>query len=305
MDHTDVGECEAGTDRPQGPSRKGNPTMNAVSKQQAGPPAARPRRRGKALRISLLALAAVFVLLAGFFLAYTADFSRATPTALAALTSDASVKVVEVPSGYAFVPVGASRGIGLVVYPGGKVDEKAYAPLCRSLAAEGWPVALVRMPFKLAVFGIGLGKDGISDLETALTVAGQPLPSRYVATGHSLGGVMAARYALTDAARFAGVALWASYADQDLRPAGFSALTVYGSEDRVLNLDALEKARVNLPADATTVVVPGGNHAGFGDYGAQKGDGTASVTGERQRAAVVAAMTPFLEDLETAKGGQG
>ncbi len=279
--------------------------MKDSTKRSPDAPGMRPRRRGKALRVALLAVAAVVVLLAGAFFAYVAGYSRATPSAIAALDSDAAVQVVEVPSGYAFLPVRSAGGLGLVVYPGGKVDEKAYAPLCRALAEAGYPVALVRMPFKLAVFGIGLGKNGIADLEAALTAAGKPVPTRYVAAGHSLGGVMVARFALTEPSRFAGVAFWAAYTDKDLRPAGFAAVTIYGSEDKVLDLSAVAKASANLPADAVTVVVPGGNHAGFGDYGAQKGDGTATISGAQQRAAVVAAMKTFLQGLETAPGGKG
>jgi pimeloyl-ACP methyl ester carboxylesterase len=279
--------------------------MDRPAPSTVRPPDPSPRSRRRTWRAVLAVVVVAVLLLSTAFFVYVSDFSRATPAAVAALASDAAVQVVEVPSGWAFVPTGETESTGLVVYPGGKVDEKAYAPLCRALAEAGYPVALVRMPFKLAVFGIGRGKDGMRDLESALASAGKSAPSRYVAAGHSLGGVMAARFALTDPSRFAGVAFWAAYADQDLKPAGFAAVTILGSEDKVLDLAAVAKARANLPVDAETVVVPGGNHAGFGDYGAQKGDGTATISGADQRAAVVAAMKTFLERLLATKGGAG
>jgi dienelactone hydrolase len=264
-----------------------------------GNPPVKTVRKRRGLRTTLIVFAAVLTLFAVGFFAYVSDYSRATSVALAALTSDSTVTVTAVSSGYVFVPAGEARPIGLIVYPGGKVDEKAYAPLCRSLAEAGYPVALVRMPFHLAVFGIGLGTDGIRDLEAAMVTAGKAIPTRYVAAGHSLGGVMAARFALMEPDRVVGVALWAAYADKDLKPAGLAATVMYGSEDKVLDLTAVAAASGNLPSGAVTTVLPGGNHAGFGDYGLQKGDGTASITKEVQREAVVEAMRIFLAGLES------
>ena len=54
-------------------------------------------------------------------------------------------------------------------------------------------------------------------------------------------------------------------------------------EDGVLNLDALEENAGNLPADSAVEVLDGANHAGFGDYGDQDGDGEAQITREQQQ----------------------
>ncbi len=37
-----------------------------------------------------------------------------------------------------------------------------------------------------------------------------------------------------------------------------------------------------MPAQYQESVIEGGNHAGFGSYGAQSGDGTASISAEEQ-----------------------
>ena len=42
----------------------------------------------------------------------------------------------------------------LTFYPGGKVEETAYAPMLHYLAEQGMDVFLVKMPFRLAVFGM-------------------------------------------------------------------------------------------------------------------------------------------------------
>lgn len=93
---------------------------------------------------------------------------------------------------------------------------------------------------------------------------------------------MAASYLSSHTEEFEGLVLLAAYSTSDLSGSGLQVLSVYGSEDRVLNMDSYEKYRENLPADFTEVVIPGGCHAYFGCYGAQKGDGTPGITNEEQ-----------------------
>ena len=38
----------------------------------------------------------------------------------------------------------------------------------------------------------------------------------------------------------------------------------------------------NLPADTEWITIEGGNHAQFGDYGVQDGDGEATISAEMQ-----------------------
>ena len=62
------------------------------------------------------------------------------------------------------------------------------------------------------------------------------------------------------------------------------AFGIYVSEDGVLNREKYEADRTNLPQDTTETIIDGGCHAGFGSYGAQKGDGTPSISaGEQQQ----------------------
>ena len=81
---------------------------------------------------------------------------------------------------------------------------------------------------------------------------------------------------------FAGLILLGSYSTKDLSNSGLRVLSVYGSEDKVLDKEKYEKNKANLPADFIEVVIEGGCHAYFGMYGAQEGDGTPSITNEQQ-----------------------
>ena len=74
-------------------------------------------------------------------------------------------------------------------------------------------------------------------------------------------------------------------------------LAVYGSEDRVLNLEKFEQTvkQGHVPADYTEKIIEGGNHAQFGDYGEQKGDGNAYITADKQQALTVDEIVGFVK----------
>ena len=64
-------------------------------------------------------------------------------------------------------------------------------------------------------------------------------------------------------------------------------LSIYGSQDGVLNREKYEKEKKNLPSDVTEYVIEGGNHAGYGNYGKQKGDGEAEIPKKEQQQEVI------------------
>ena len=170
-----------------------------------------------------------------------------------------------------FAPEGAETG--LIFYPGGKVEYTAYEPLMEALAAEGIFCALVEMPFNLAVFDVNAA-EGIREQ--------YPEIEDWYLGGHSLGGSMAAAYLAEHAEDFEGLILLGSYSTADLSDTELKALSVYGSEDGVLNRENYEENRKNLPGDFTEVVIDGGCHAQFGMYGAQEGDGVPRITNTEQ-----------------------
>ena len=104
---------------------------------------------------------------------------------------------------------------------------------------------------------------------------------------------MAAIYAKDHPGTLDGLILLAAYSTADLTQTGLKVLTLYGSEDKVLNAERLAQYAANLPKDAKTVVIAGGCHAYFGDYGAQKGDGIPTVTREQQIEKTVSAIAEF------------
>lgn len=162
---------------------------------------------------------------------------------------------------------------GMIFYPGGKVEHTAYIPLMKALASEGILGVLVEMPFRLAVFGISAA-DGIRER--------YPEIENWYIGGHSLGGSMAASYLEKHAEDYEGLILLGSYSASDLTETDLNVLSIYGSEDRVLNREKYEESKGNVPKDFMEVVIDGGCHAYFGMYGAQEGDGTPEISNTEQ-----------------------
>ena len=65
-------------------------------------------------------------------------------------TSSATVLVSERDGATIFMPASATpERTGLLFIPGGAVDPDAYLPFVRAVAEAGWPVALVRLPWRM------------------------------------------------------------------------------------------------------------------------------------------------------------
>ena len=80
---------------------------------------------------------------------------------------------------------------------------------------------------------------------------------------------MAGSYAAKHESEIAGLIFLAAYPTRELQT--LPVLSLYGSEDGVLNMEKYQEA-IGLAADCREYVLEGGNHAGFGNYGSQKGD---------------------------------
>ena len=226
------------------------------------------KKKKRALKL-VLAVLALTILGCG---AYLCDYYPAEPAALEVFAPVGVIGAETTEAGdRVFGPKDAA--VGFIFYPGGKVDSLAYVPLMRALTEKGVLCVLVEMPFHLAVF----------DMDAAEGIQRQyPEVERWYIGGHSLGGSMAASYAATCPEDYEGLVLLGSYSTADLSASGLQVLSVYGSEDTVLNRENYEENKANLPKDFTEIVLEGGCHAYFGMYGAQDGDGVPTITQEEQ-----------------------
>ena len=236
----------------------------------------------KRLRIVIIAIVSAIIILLGGFYIYTLDYYRADEAATQLLTAD---YVTELKDGLTLIAPQSTLNepIGLIFYPGGKVEASAYLPLLDQLSQRGYTCILVKMPFNLAVFGINAADkvfDRFPEIQT------------WYFAGHSLGGAMASSYAGSHTQRIEGLILLGAYPIND---ATIPTLAIYGSEDVKLDTTKLRSGDMNIE-------LVGGNHAQFGNYGKQDGDGTATITRESQQAQAVEAIVSFIQETQALKG---
>ena len=194
-----------------------------------------------------------------------------------------SVLVTEMPDGLYLD--GPGDETALIFYPGAKVEYTAYLPLLSELADQGIDCFLIKMPCNLAIFGQNKAKNIMDSYEY----------DHWYLSGHSLGGAMTASYASGHLESLNGLVLLAAYPTKSLKSDSFSVLSLYGSEDGVLNMEKVEEGKAYMPVDYAEVCIEGGNHAQFGNYGEQKGDHAADISREEQQAQTVEAILKMME----------
>ncbi|MGH2351571.1 MAG: alpha/beta hydrolase [Chloroflexota bacterium] len=259
----------------------------------AAPSAAAERRKRAGpwrLRL-LLALATLLVPLVAGFVTLANTPLGPMPEAVAALQPDAQVRV-ETGRWLTFRPAASRDALtGLIIYPGGRVDPRSYAPLAHDVAREGHLAVIVPMPLNLAILGI----------DRATEVMGAfPAVQRWAIGVHSLGGTMAARYVYRHPGAVQGLVLWAAYpaSSNDLSERDLAVVAIYGTADGLSTEAEIDAAHRLLPSTTEWVRIEGGNHAQFGWYGRQPGDNPATISREAQQQQALAATLKLLRQLD-------
>jgi pimeloyl-ACP methyl ester carboxylesterase len=244
---------------------------------------------------SFALLIGLIIVLAGFAI-WAENPLGPMPEALAALDSNGAVRV-ETDPWLEFWPQDRQPSSGVILYPGGRVDPRAYAPAARALAEEGSLAVITPMPLNLAFFDMAAAAD---------VMAAYPQIETWIVGGHSLGGVAASTFASGNAGLADGLFFWASYPTGDaLAGSTETAVTsIYATNDGLTTLEDIEASRANLPAGTRWVEIVGGNHAQFGWYGDQPGDGQAVISRQEQQEQVIAATAEMLEMLEAQAAGR-
>lgn len=241
------------------------------------------KKGAKRILLGVIALLVVSVLV---FVIWAETPSQPGEYALAALKSDGNVQVTDHGNYISFMPTRQQSDTAFLFYPGGHVNFEAYSPILRQVAEHGYPVILARVNLNLAFFDIEAGAPVLRDF---------PQVIHWVVGGHSLGGVASAIFAANHP-EIEGVVFWASYpADDRLKNTDTKMLSIYGTEDGGLdNGKKIEQYKAFQPDDTEFVVIQGGNHGQFGDYGPQPGDNPATISAESQWQQVAAATVQFL-----------
>jgi hypothetical protein len=240
----------------------------------------------KIIKRILLGLVVVVVLISVGFVIWTETPLGPAPEALSALKSDSQV-IVTIDNFITFQPANQQPTTGFIFYPGGRVDYRSYAAPLREIAAQGYLVILVPVRLNLAFF----------DINAAQSVfAAHPEIQHWAVGGHSLGGVASALFA-KEHPEIEGLIFWASYpADDSFKNSDIKVLSIYGTND-MAGMEIFDEMKKIMPQDTQFVVMDGGNHAQFGDYGLQPGDKTATISRAEQQKQIIEASVNFLHEL--------
>ncbi len=174
-----------------------------------------------------------------------------------------------------------------VFYQENLVETESYTPLLAGLAESGIDCVAVHAPLNIAVF---------SNYDMASVVSDEKISSykHYYVGGHSLGGFYLTDYAFNNVDKVDGLIYLASYGYKDYKASKLPVLSIYGSRDKILDIDALAISEFFMPKDYTSVCIDGANHAQFGCYGTQKNDGEATISERDQWIQTINLINSFI-----------
>ena len=248
-----------------------------------------PKKRN--LLIAFVLFDLLLVIGALWFVNWGLNAYDLSPTVDLALQSSPQVTVSENTdeNWIIFTPTEVEPQTLFIYYPGARVPTEAYAPLLKEIAAQGILVVTPHMPLNFAFFAANEADD---------ILAAYPDYDLDLIGGHSLGGAMAHIYTYNHLDQIDGLILFGSYGTEktSLANTTLPVLSIYGSED--MGAETIAASTNLYPADINYVRIEGGNHAQFGDYGLQAGDGTATISRDEQQTLTVQAVTEFVTALE-------
>ncbi len=171
---------------------------------------------------------------------------------------------------------GENPNSAIIFYPGAKVESIAYLPLFEKISNQtGLTCFLLDMPFNLAV---------LDSVAAAEIISSFPEIENWYMAGHSLGGSMASDFASNNPDIINGVIVMGAYVYGDFPTE--NSLTLYGT----FNASIGER----IEYTDNIVVIEGGNHAQFGNYGKQPGDPEATISAQHQQQITADSVYDFL-----------
>ena len=152
----------------------------------------------------IITISVILGIILGGSLVWSSKSYKPNELAIQALNSDKKIEVKN-DKFISFTPQNQKVEKGFIFYPGAGVEPEAYAPICREIALKGYEVVIAKMPLNLAILSPNKADKIISSYNNIKT---------WAIGGHSLGGVMASKYA-SNHDDIKAVAFYASYPSND------------------------------------------------------------------------------------------
>jgi hypothetical protein len=216
----------------------------------------------------------------------------------------------EIPEYIKLTSLDSVTNTGLVLLPGGFVDVHAYVSLMEIVAQEGICVIIAKFSANLALL----------ELSKPLSIIEKfPDIDEWYISGHSLGGITAQSIVSSNPDEFNGLIFLGVYPTESYDLSGWNknVLSIYAENDMLSTVEEIEDNKqfappeiyIGQPDDMDTLqvdspvtiyyLIQGGNHAQFGDYGSQEGDGIATISRDFQHDQVSSAIIKFMRNNES------
>lgn len=169
----------------------------------------------------------------------------------------------------------------ILIIPGGKVEPESYEYLATILAINGYDVTIAKPLFNLAILTPNYFHRFLSETLDNVVI------------GHSLGGTVGSMISSSNDL-VSHVVFLASYPIQDV--SNKRVLVITAENDLVLDASKIDENSEYLPENYRNTVIAGGNHAQFGWYGDQKGDGQATIDTITQQDLIITEIISFISD---------
>lgn len=169
----------------------------------------------------------------------------------------------------------------ILFMPGGLVEPESYEYLAVHLALAGYNITIFKPFFNLAIFTPNYAKRFLSDELDNIVI------------GHSLGGVVGSMLASGND-KISSVLLMGSYPINDIIDK--RVLFITAEFDDGMDQTAFDESLKYVNEETEYYHIIEGNHAQFGWYGPQKGDGEATISILEQQTIVIRKILDFIQE---------
>ncbi|MTI29801.1 alpha/beta family hydrolase [Xanthovirga aplysinae] len=177
----------------------------------------------------------------------------------------------------------------VIFFQGGLTDPKAYAPLCRKIAENGFTCHLIKMAWRLPQYDYQKVSK-LFDLRSR----------KYIIGGHSQGGKMAAQFVYENPSSMTGLFLMGTSHPRDINLSNLSipTLKVYAEKDGLASIPEVLEYEEKLPKNSTLILIKGGNHSQFGYLGKLFMDNSADISLENQQKETLSYLIKHFNTIE-------
>ncbi len=178
----------------------------------------------------------------------------------------------------------------VIFFQGGLTDPKAYAPLCKKLAENGFTCHLLKMDWRLPQYDY-----------QKVAVLFDLKQGNFFIGGHSQGGKMAAQFVYENPGLFKGLFLMGTShpRDIDLSDQNIPCIKLYAGNDGLASVEEVMENKNKLPKGTKLVFIKGGNHSQFGYLGQLFMDQPAAISLEDQQQQAFQSLVNFMNEIKS------